>query len=41
MAVAKGVAKNVLYFNAWRGNLAVAKAVAGNSDTALTHSIMQ
>ena len=35
-AVAKGVAENVLYLNAWwRGNLAVALAVEVNSDTAL------
>ena len=37
MAVAKGVAKDVLYLNAWwRGNLAVAWAVAADSDMALS-----
>ena len=35
-AVAKGVAKDFLYLNAWwRGNLAVAVAVATYSDTAV------
>ena len=34
--VARGVAKGVLYFNAWwRGDTAVVVAVAANSDTAL------
>ncbi len=33
--VAKGIAKDILYFNAyWRGNLAAAEAVDANSDTA-------
>ena len=33
--VAMGVAKGVLYFNAWRrGDPAVAVAIAANSDTA-------
>ena len=34
--VTRGVAKDILYFNAWRrGDPAVAVAVAANSDTAL------
>ena len=34
-AVDKGVAKDVIYLNVWwRGNLAIAVAIAGNSDTA-------